>query len=80
VGDFRVVLNETSVEVAEAEEGLEVFEFSGAGPIRDSEDFGRVHLDTTVGNNYPEILNRGLIEEAFFRFKVEVMSVEACKD
>jgi hypothetical protein len=45
-GDTGVIVNETTVEIGEAEEGLNIFDFLGLGPILDDLDFSRVHGET----------------------------------
>ena len=44
-GDFGVFQNKTPIEIGEAQEGLDVFDFSGLGPILNDLDFFRSHSE-----------------------------------
>ena len=46
-GDFRGFLNKMPIEIGEAQKGLDVFNFSGFGPILNDLDFVRGHCEAT---------------------------------
>jgi hypothetical protein len=66
-------VDEASVEVAEAEESLEVLDLCGAGPLGNALDFSRVHANVAFGNDDAKIFDRSAVEKALFRFEVKVV-------
>src|SRR5882672_2795531 len=61
--DFRISINETTVEVGETKEGLNVLDFPGFGPILDNLDlvqghgeaFGRQHVSEVFAGSDMEL-------------------------
>src|SRR5712672_394259 len=80
VCNLGIVLDEATVKVAEAEEGLEFLNGLWLGPFGDTGNFGRVHGDGSFRNDDAEIFDRGLVERAFLRFEEEVVFLEAKED
>ena len=62
--DGGITSNKTSVEIGEAEERLDVSDRSRDGPMRDSVQLLRVHLDSVGAKEVSEVLEFGLIELA----------------
>jgi hypothetical protein len=77
VCNLGVVLDEATVEVAEAEEGLEFFNCLWLGPFGDTGDFGGIHCNRSFRNDDTEVFNGGLVEGAFLGFEEEVVFLEA---
>ena len=75
-----VVLDEATVKVAEAKEGLEFFNCLWLGPLGDARDLSRVHTDASFRDNDAEVFDGGLIEGTFFGFEEEVVFLEAGED
>jgi hypothetical protein len=76
-GNVRVILDEATVKVAKAKEGLDLGDCTGARPIGDSGEFCRVHFNLTLSDNNAKILDGGLVEEALLRLEIEVGFGEA---
>ena len=75
-----VILDEAAVEVAKAEEGLEVLEFLWLWPFGNARDFSRVHSDFAMGYYDTEVVDGSLVKGAFLRFQVKVIFSEARED
>ena len=56
--DFRVVMNESSIEIGEAKEGLNISDFPGFRPSPNCLHLGRVHTEAVGGENIAKVLNR----------------------
>jgi hypothetical protein len=66
-----------SIEVGEAKERLNIFDFVRFGPVEDSLNFALVHMESIRSENESEILDGRLGELAFFSLSVELMLSEA---
>src|SRR5712672_1357122 len=75
-----IVLDEATVKVAKAEEGLEFLNSLWLGPFGDTRNLGRIHGDGTFRNDDAEVFDRSLVERAFLRFEEEVVFLEAGED
>ena len=80
VSDFGVVLDEMTIEIAEAKEALGFFEVTWDRPICDCLYFGRVHFDLAMGDDDTEVLDRGLVEKTFLGFEVQIKFEEMVED
>ena len=89
VRNIGEVLDERSIEVAEAEEAPDVLDGLRGGPFGDTLDFNRIHLDRTVANKDTKILHFALMkftllwleeEVEFFQFVQNVVNTEFMKD
>ena len=69
-GEVGEGLDEAPVEVREADEHLHVLLVLRRRPGGDSGDFDRVHLDTVVRDNHPEVFDRRLLELTLLRAQV----------
>ena len=69
-GDFRVAVDETSIKVTKAKEGLDVLDFSWNRPLRDSGDFDRRHAEAVRRKNVAKIFAGCDAEFAFRQFAV----------
>ena len=61
----RKVLDEATVEVNKAYEGLYVSPVLWSGLLADSGNFNRVHCDLVLRNDQPEVFNLLLVELTF---------------
>ena len=61
----REVLDEATVEVNKAYEGLHVSPVFWGGLLADSGNFNRVHRDLVLQNDQPEVFNLLLVELTF---------------
>ena len=75
-----VILEKSTVKVAESKEGLELFDHMGGRPICDGGEFSWVHLEVTFCDNDAKVFDRCLCKHALFWFEVKIMVSEACKD
>jgi hypothetical protein len=60
VSDFRVVVDESSVKVAKAKEGLNFLDFGRVWPLSNALDFGGIHADVSIVNNNAKVVSRQL--------------------
>jgi hypothetical protein len=72
-------VDEASVEVTEAEECLEVLDLSGAGPLGNTLDLGRIHAYIAFGDDNAKVFDRSAVEEALFRFEIKVVFGESAE-
>ena len=63
----REVLDEVTVEVNEAYEGLHVSSALWGGPLADSGNLNRVHRNRVLRDDQPEVFNLLLVELALLR-------------
>src|SRR5712672_3385440 len=80
VCNVGIILDEVTVKVAKAQEGLEFLNGLWLGPFGDTGNLGRVHGDGSFGNDDAEVFDRSLVERAFLGFEEEVVFLEAGKD
>ena len=73
MGNFGVVVDESSIEVTETKERLDFFNLSGSWPFGNTLDLSRVHAYIAITNNDAKIFDGCLIEGAFFGFEVKVI-------
>ena len=71
-GDIGVVRNKASVEVGEAEERSDVFDFLGGGPACNTIQFDRIHGKLSRFHNHSEVFHFGGSEATFLQFEMEV--------
>jgi hypothetical protein len=79
-GNLGESLDESSIEVTESQESLDLFYCMWCGPTSDPSQLCRVHPDLAIGNDDAKILNRGLCKDTFFRFEVKVISFQPGQD
>ena len=70
--NIRVVWDESLVEVGEAKEGVDIFDFSWSGPTCDAIKLNRVHGQLSWFDDHSEVFDFISGELAFFKFQVEV--------
>ena len=75
--DLGIIMNKMSIEIAESEERLGFFDFSGAWPFRDALYFGGVHADISCRDNDSKVFDSSLIKGAFFWLEVQVIFRES---
>ena len=75
--DFRVIMNESPVEVGEAKEGLYVFNLPRFRPLLDNLNFFLGHCQAKVRQDVSEELNGISVLFAFIRFGVETVFPQA---
>ena len=78
--DVGVILDEATIEVAKAKEGLQVLEFLRLWLFCNARDFGRVHSNFAVGYYDAKVVDGSLVEGAFLGFQVKVMFGETGED
>ncbi|KIO02894.1 hypothetical protein M404DRAFT_146779, partial [Pisolithus tinctorius Marx 270] len=71
--NVRVVINESSVEVCEAKEGLDVLHLLQLRPVMDCLNFLGRHGETGGRENVAEVLNRVRVELALLWLGIETM-------
>src|SRR5467141_358010 len=74
--DFRISINEMMVEVGKTEEGLNVLDFLGFGPILDNLDLVRGHGEAFGRQHISEVFAGSDIELAFVCMGKKSISVE----
>lgn len=75
-----VILDKSAVEITEAEEGLEIFEFLREWPVGNAGKFCRVHFDLAMRNDDAKVVDRRLVKGTFLRLEVEVVFGKAGQD
>ena len=65
----REVLDEATIEINKAYEGLHVSPVLWDGPLTDSGDFNRVHRDLVLQNDQSEVFNLLLVELTLLRME-----------
>jgi hypothetical protein len=65
--------NERAIKVTKAKEASYFFHSGWCWPVRNTFDFDRVHLNFTLSNDDPDVLNLLFVEEAFLWFEEEVI-------
>ena len=75
--DFRVIVNESPVQVRKAKEGLYVFNLLRFQPLLDNCNFLVSHCQAEVHQDISEELNGILVPFAFIRFGVETVFPKA---
>ena len=78
--DGGVVVDETTIEVCEAEEGLDVFDFPRFGPLLYDFDLVFGHLKSARREDISEILDGVSVEGTFLRRGVKPMFPETSED
>src|SRR5882724_11897872 len=78
-GDFRVSENETTIEVGESEERLDVFDFPGFRPILDDLDFVRGHGEAFGRQHVSEVFAGSDVELTFVCMSKQSISAEPTK-
>ena len=67
------VLDEPTVEVGKPEERLQFLLGGWNWPLRYSGDFGWVHLNRVIGNDYSEVLHPGLLKFTLVQLQIELI-------
>src|SRR5712671_2024767 len=80
VCNLGIILDEATIKVAKAEEGLEFLNGLWLGPFGDTRNLGRVHGNRSFRNDDAEVFDRSLVERAFLGFEEEVVFLEAGED
>jgi hypothetical protein len=78
--DFRVALDETSIEIGEPQERLNVFNLARFGPVCDHLDLGQIHSEPVRPHKESQIFNRINIKRTFFTICKESMLSESSQD
>ena len=76
LGQVRESLDEATVEIGEAQEGLYLLLATRCRPFRNSGDLHWVHLCLSMGDDESEVLNLGLGELALVMTEVEFVLPE----
>jgi len=71
-GDVGVIWNESTVEVAEAKEGANIFDFCWDWPLGNAIKLDRVHSELARFNDHSEVFYLVCGEFAFFKFEVQI--------
>jgi hypothetical protein len=79
-GDFRVAVDEPAVEIGEAEEGLNVFDFLWFQPIKNGLHFVFSHVESVGGKNVSEVFHTVPVEFAFPSVGVQAMLLKPVED
>src|ERR1700761_2154808 len=69
--------DESAVEIAKTEERTDVLNFVWRGPVPYGRNFDGVHACHPLFKDYPQVIDTGCVENALFRFEVEI--VIGCK-
>ena len=80
MSDFRVIVDESTVKVAKAKEGLNFLDFGRTWPFSNALDFGGIHADVSIVNYNTKAFNGSLIKRAFLRLEIEVILGEAAEN
>jgi hypothetical protein len=80
MSDFRVIVDESTVKVAKAKEGLDLLDFGRSWPFSNASDFGGIHADVPIVNNNAKVFNGVLIKRAFLRLEIEVVLGETVEN
>src|SRR5882724_9540798 len=78
-GDFRISENESSVKIAETKERLNIFDFSGFGPILNYLDFVRRHGEAFRRQHISEVFAGSDVKFAFVCTGKKSVSAESVK-
>ncbi len=73
--DEREVFDEGVVKIEESKRLSYLCCILGYWPRVDACDFCRVHLCHPLFKDYPQVIHRGRVEQAFFRFEVEIVEL-----
>src|SRR5258707_1100874 len=65
--------NEGAVKVAKAQKRAYVPDLGWRWPVLDARNFNGVHTSHPFFKNYPQVIDTGRVESAFFGFEVEVV-------
>ena len=76
VGNLREVADESSVEVHEPYERLDIPDLCWLRPVCDSLDFNRVHRYVVLRDNKPKVIHLLTFELALLRSKEELIGTE----
>jgi hypothetical protein len=79
-GDFRVAIDEPAVEVGEAKEGLNVFDFLWFWPIKDGLHFVFGYAESVGGENVSKVFHTVPVEFAFPGVGIQAMLPEFAED
>ena len=71
-GDVGVIRDEATIEVGKAEEGADILDFLGSGPLSDAIEFDWVHGKLAGFDDHAEVFNFSGGEFAFLEFEMEV--------
>lgn len=71
LGNAGVLLDETTVEVGEAKEGLEFSLARRCWPSCNTFNFNRIHLHISSTNDYPKILNLCSFKRTLLMLEIE---------
>src|SRR5438128_11510164 len=78
--DVGVIVNETTIEVGEAQEGLDVLYPSGLRPVADGLDFVLGHRQSRGCEAVPEVLHGFRVALTFFGFGIQAVLSQSAKD
>ena len=73
-------MDESTVKVAKAKEGLDLLDFGRTWPFSNALDFGGIHADISIVNNNAKVFNGSLIKRAFLGFEIEVVLGETAEN
>ncbi len=77
---MRVVIDEATIKIAKAEEGLNVFYLSRSWPFRDSTDLFLIHSQARRRQDEAEILHGLNVEFAFLGATEQAVFAESSED
>ena len=78
--DLRVIVDKSTIEIGEAEEGLDVSNIPRLGPREDRLDLLGVHADAVGADDIAEIFDAGRVELAFLGLAIEVVESKTFED
>ena len=73
--NVRVIMDETMIEVSKTKERLNVFNFLGLRPVKDSLYFAWGHGETGWGNDISKVFNRCEIEITFSEVYIQAIGL-----
>jgi hypothetical protein len=78
--DSGIVMNETTIEVGETKEGLDVLDGARFGPVANDFNLVVIHLETARRKDVTEILHGVLVKITFVGTSVKFVKAESAED
>ena len=80
-GDHNVgeIINESTIEIGEAQKGLDILYPLGLRPVADGLDFVLGHCQSRWCETIPEVLHRFQVELTFFGFGIQAVLSQMAK-
>ena len=77
--DVGVIINESTIEIGEAQKGLDILYLSGLRPVADGLDFVLGHCQSRGCETVPKVLHGFRVELTFFRFGIQAVLLQTAK-